>query len=121
MGAFAALFATASLAGGTLSLKLHYAMVCGQPGRGPVVVHLPSAFRLSNPQVRARGAARPFTVAGTTVTIALPQPPQITCMSITAGILPITVAGIHAPPGTYTVRAAVNAHAFAAALQVPAR
>jgi hypothetical protein len=118
MGAIAALFATASLAGGTLSVQLHYEMACGQPGRGPVVVRLPAAFRLANPRVRVRGEARPFTVAGTTVTIALPKPPQVTCMSITAGVLPVGIAGVRAPAGTYTVRAAVNAHTFTARLRV---
>ncbi len=118
MGAIAAVLATASLAGGTLSLKLRYAMVCGQPGRGPVVVHLPSAFRLSKLRVRIRGEARPFTVAGTTVTIGLRKPPQITCMSITEGVLPVAIGGVRAPRGTYAVRGAVNAHTFTADLRV---
>jgi hypothetical protein len=119
MGTIAAVFATASLAGGTLSLNLHYEMVCGQPGRGPVVVRLPAAFRLSRLQVRARGEARPFTVAGRTVTINLAKPPQITCMSIAEAALPIRIAGIHAPAGTYAVRAVVNANTFTATLHVP--
>jgi hypothetical protein len=118
MGAIAAVLATASLAGGTLSLKLRYEMVCGQPGRGPVVVHLPTAFRLSRPQVRARGEARPFTVAGKTVTISLWKPPRITCMSITEGVLPIRIGAIGAPAGTYAVRGTVNGSPFTAALRV---
>lgn len=118
MSAIAAVLATASLAGGTLSLKLHYQMVCGQPGRGPVVVHLPTAFRLSKLHVRIRGEARPFTVAGTTVTIGLRKPPEVTCMSIAEGVLPVTVTGIRAPKGTYALRGAVNTHAFAATLRV---
>jgi hypothetical protein len=119
MGTIAAVFATASLAGGTLSLNLHYEMVCGQPGRGPVVVRLPPGFRLSRLQVSARGEARPFTLAGRTVTIGLAKPPQITCMSITEGTLPIRIAGVHAPAGTYVIRAAVNANTFTAPLRVP--
>ena len=118
MGAIAAVLATASLAGGTLSLKLRYEMVCGQPGRGPVVVHLPAAFRLSKLQVRIRGEARPFTVAGKTVRIRLRKPPEITCMSISEGVLPVTVGGIRAPAGTYAVRGAVNALSFTAGLRV---
>jgi hypothetical protein len=118
MGAIAAVLATAGLAGGTLSLNLRYEMVCGQPGRGPVVVHLPAAFRLSKLQVRVRRESRPFTVVGDTVTIGLRKPPQITCMSITEGVLPVTIAGVRAPAGTYVVRGAVNAHAFAATLRV---
>jgi hypothetical protein len=118
MGLVAAVFATASLLGGTLSLKLHYEMVCGQPGRGPVVVQLPAAFRLSTLRVRVRREVRPFTVAGRTVTIGLRTPPQITCMSITQGVLPITIAGVRAPAGMYPIHAAVDTHAFTAKLRV---
>lgn len=118
MGAIAAVLATASLAGGSLSLHLRYEMVCGQPGRGPVVVHLPAAFRLSKLEVRVRREARPFTVAGKTVTIGLRKPPQITCMSITEGVLPVTIAGVRAPRGTYAVHGAVNARTFPAELRV---
>jgi hypothetical protein len=118
MGTIAAVLATASLSGGMLSLHLRYAMVCGQPGRGPVVVKLPAAFRLSKLHVRVRREARPFTVAGRTVTIGLRKPPQITCLSITEGVLPITIAGVRAPAGTYAVRGAVNAHPFTAELRV---
>ena len=118
MSVIAAVVATASLAGNTLSLHLRYEMVCGQPGRGPVVIHLPAAFRLSNLHVRVRGEARPFTVAGRAVTISLPKPPQITCMSVTEGVLPLRISAIRAPAGAYVIRGSVNAHAFTAALRV---
>lgn len=111
-------YATASFAAGTVSLKLHYEMVCGQPGRGPVVVRLPAAFRLGKLEVRVRGEPRPITVAGRTVTIGLRKPPEVTCMSITEGVLPIAIAGVRAPAGTYTLRAAANAHVFTAPLRV---
>jgi hypothetical protein len=39
-------------------------------------------------------------------------------MSITEGVLPVTIAGVRAPAGTYAVRGVVNAHAFAATLRV---
>ena len=117
MGAIAAVFATASLAGGTLSLHLRYEMVCGQPGRGPVVVRLPAAFGLSRLRVRVRGDARPFTLHGPTITISLRRPPRITCMSITEGDLPITISGVRAAAGTYAIDGTVNGHAFTAALR----
>jgi hypothetical protein len=119
MGAIFAVFATASLAGGTLSLRLHYPMVCGQPGGGPLVVTLPAAFRVAaRPRIRVRGAVRPAALHGTTLIIQLPKPPQITCMSVTEGTLPVTVPTVRAPAGSYVVRVRVNTHAFAARLRV---
>jgi len=118
MGAIAAVFATASLAGGTLGLELHYPMVCGQPGRGPVVVDLPAAVRVApRLRVRVRGVVRPASMQGHRITIELAKPPQVTCMSITEGALRIAIATVHAPAGTYVVRARVNTHAFAASLR----
>jgi hypothetical protein len=118
MGAIAAVVATASLAGGTLSLRLHYPMVCGLPGRGPLVVSLPAAFRVASVRVRVRGAVRPATLRGRTVTIELPKPPQVTCMSITEGILGVTIATVHTTAGTYVVRARIDTHSFTSLLHV---
>jgi hypothetical protein len=119
MGAIAAVFATASLAGGTLSLRLHYPMVCGQPGRGPLVVSLPSAFRVAaQPRVRVRGTVRPASLSGNAVTIRLPKPPQVTCMSITEGTLQVTISSVRAPRGTYVVRARLDTRAFAAPIRI---
>jgi hypothetical protein len=111
-------YATASFAAGTVSLRLHYEMVCGQPGRGPVVVRLPAAFRLGKLAVRVRGEPRPATVAGRTVTISLWKPPQVTCMSITEGILGVTIATVHTTAGTYVVRARIDTHSFTSLLHV---
>lgn len=118
MGAIAAVFATASLAGGTLSLQLHYPMVCGQPGRGPIVVRLPSSFTISRLRVRVDGARRTTQRSGTRLTISLPKPPEVTCMSITEGTLRVAVASVRAQTGRYAVRVRVNANAFAASLRV---
>lgn len=120
MGAIAAVFATASLAGGTLSLRLHYPMVCGRPGRGPLVVTLPAALRVAtHPRVRVRDAARPDVLHGHVVTIQLPKPPQVTCMSITEGTLSVTISTVRAPAGAYVVRARIDTRAFTARLRVP--
>jgi hypothetical protein len=110
--------ATATYRGRTLALTLRYEMICGRPGRGPLVVRLPPSFRLAAVRVRVKGVRRPAAVAGTTVTVQLPKPPQLTCMSISEGVLPVAIVGVHAPPGRYVVRATVNAHAFAAPLRV---
>jgi hypothetical protein len=111
--------ATAAYVPGTLTLTLQYEMVCGQPGRGPLAVDLPSAFRVvSRPRVEVRGAVRPASVSGSAVTILLPKPPYVTCMSITEGTLRIAITGVRAPAGTYVVRARVNTHAFAASVRV---
>lgn len=110
--------ATATYRGQTLALTLRYEMICGRPGRGPLVVRLPAAFRQVKLRVRVRGDLRPFTAAGRTITIRLWKPPKITCMSITEGALPVALAGVHAPAGTYVVRAWLNAHAFAVSLHV---
>jgi hypothetical protein len=119
MTVLGAVFATASLAGGTLALRLHYPMVCGQPGRGPIVVSLPSAFRVAaHPRAHVRGATRPASGNGTVITITLPKPPQVTCMSITEGTLPVTISTVRAPAGTYVVRARLGRHAFAARLRI---
>jgi hypothetical protein len=118
MGAIAAVFATASLAGGTLSLRLHYPMVCGQPGRGPLVVNLPAAFRVApSPRVRVGGALRPASLRDRTVTVTLPKPPQVTCMSIAEGTLPIAISTVRAPAATYAVRARVGGRSFVARLR----
>jgi hypothetical protein len=105
----------------TLTLKLHYEMTCGQPGAGPVFVHLPA--KMGVPQtlvVRVGAKPAPATVSGHDVTVRLPKPPAITCMSIGMGTLTLYLVGIRNPAtaGTYFVRARVNEHAFTAQLAV---
>lgn len=109
---------TASAAHAALSLRLHYPMTCGQPGAGPLVVHLPAAFRVSDVRATVRGAARPAALAGSTVTIELPKPPQITCMSIAEGTLPVTIARVRAAAGTYVVRARIRNRTFTVRLRI---
>lgn len=110
--------ATARYGAGTLALSLRYEMTCGQPGPGPLVVRLPSSFTISRLRVRVDGAPRPAQHVGTRVTISLPKPPQITCMSITEGTLTVTLAGVRAPARTFVVRAQVGSHRFSAPLRV---
>jgi hypothetical protein len=109
--------------GATLTLKLHYEMTCRQPGAGPVFVHLPA--KMGAPRtlsVRVGAKPAPATVSGHDVTVQLPKPPAITCMSIGMGTLTLYLVGVRNPatPGTYFVRARVNGHAFTAQLAVRA-
>jgi hypothetical protein len=111
-----------------LTLKLHYEMVCGRPGKGPLVVTLPSAMRV--PSAIARGAvllqgkAPPSVdVAGHVVTIGIPVPTGISCFSITMGTLATTftrAARLGAPmrAGTYPVAARIGRHSFTARLSI---
>jgi hypothetical protein len=110
--------ATAAPTANGVSIRLHYLMTCGQPGRGPIVVTLPAAFRIASARATVRGVARATSVNGDTISIALAKPPEVTCMSITQGVLPVTLTGVHAPSGTYTLRVRVNTHAFAVRLRV---
>ena len=112
-------WATASWSGGSLVLDLHYLMTCGEPGPGPVVVRLPAAFRITSLRVLVRGARRPAALNGTRLTIRLPKPPEVTCMSIVEGRLHVAISKVRAAGGTYAVRAAVGDHAFAPRVRVP--
>jgi hypothetical protein len=111
-------WATASAAGTTLSLRLHYEMICGQPGPGPLVVRLPAAARLRGLRVLVRGAEQAASATAAAVTIQLPRPPQVTCMSITEGVLPVELRGVRIPPGAYTLNAQVGSHRFTVPLRV---
>jgi hypothetical protein len=113
-----------------LTLTLHYEMICGRPGRGPLVVTLPAAMRVPRAVSRAavllQGKPAPrVSVDGRTMTIAVPPPTGITCHSITMGTLTTTftrAAGLANPasPGAYAVRAQIAGHAFTARLAIRA-
>ena len=110
--------ATASYAHAALALTLRYEMTCGEPGPGPLVVRLPARFRLVSSRVFVDGAERARAVNDSTVTVDLPKPPGITCMSIAEGTLKVRLTGVRAPAGTWTVRARIRTHAFAARLRI---
>jgi hypothetical protein len=110
--------ATAAYAHHDLALTLHYEMICGQPGPGPLVVRLPARFRLVASRAIVDGKERARAVNDSTVTVDLPKPPGITCMSIAEGTLHVRLTGVHAPRGTWNVRAQIRRHAFAARLRI---
>ena len=110
--------ATAAGTARSVSLRLHYPMTCGQPGPGPLVVELPTAFRIRGLRVTVQGHAAPSRARGHTVTAQLPRPPQVTCMSITEGVLRVTLAGVHTTHGAYTVHAQVRNRTFSARLRI---
>jgi hypothetical protein len=103
---------------GTLRLTLHYLMTCGQPGSGPLAVTLPKGFRIV--ALHAALAGKPVAVsqAGRTIDVALPKPPQVTCMSITEGTLRAAIGGLRASSGTYAVAVQVNRHSFSLNVRV---
>jgi hypothetical protein len=102
----------------TLTLKLHYEMTCGQPGPGPVFVYLPK--KMGVPQRLVGTKQAPATVSGHVVTVQLPKPPAVTCMSIGPATLTLTLVGVRNPAtaGTYVVRARLHEHAFTAKLAI---
>jgi hypothetical protein len=91
-------------------------MTCNQPGRGPLFVHLPATARVGSLRVLVRGVAMAASANGSTLTVDLPKPPQVTCMSITEGTLPVILRGVVAPDGTSVVTASIGRHAFKARL-----
>lgn len=104
--------ATATFSGGTLTLKLHYWMTCGQPGVGPVRIGLPSGIRIGTLHATVNGKPAPVSHAAGTVSVTLPKPPQVTCMSMALGTLRVGLGGLHADSGTYALTAQVNRHSF---------
>jgi hypothetical protein len=55
---------------------------------------------------------------GHTVSVVVPGPTGVTCMSITEGTLRVRVAGLQAPAGSYLVKAQIRRHAFTARLRI---
>lgn len=103
-----------------LTVTLHYPMTCGQPGRGPVVVTLPTAVKrpIARTDVLVAGKPPPsLGLFGRTVTIGLPKPPEIICQSIAQGTLRIrftAAAGLANPAraGSYQVTARIGSRTF---------
>jgi hypothetical protein len=110
--------ATATFSGSTLTVSLHYWMTCGQPGAGPAVLTLPNGIRIGALHATEDGKAAAVSRSGRALSVTLPKPPQVTCMSITMGTLRITVTGLHAPSGTYALHAQVNRHTFTTSFRV---
>ena len=103
-----------------LTVTLHYPMTCGQPGRGPVVVTLPTDIRrpIARTDILVAGKApRSFGFSGRTVTIGLPKPPEVICQSIAQGTLRIrftAAAGLANPAraGSYQLTARIGNRTF---------
>jgi hypothetical protein len=105
----------------TLTLRLHFEMVCGRPGAGPVKIQLPARMQ-PMPALAVRIGATPTQarVSGNTVTVQLPRPSGVSCMSIAPGTLTLNLAGVRNPAtaGTYFVHAHLRDMAFTAHLAV---
>lgn len=114
-----------------LTVKVHYEMVCGQPGPGRVVVTLPKAAdvpaKIDSAAVLVNGNPTPsVSVSGHTVSIAMPlKRPGVSCMVVGPGLLTLTLtraAGIGNPKsaGTYTIRVLRNALSFTTSVSISA-
>lgn len=110
--------ATATFSGSTLTVSLRYWMTCGQPGAGPAEITLPDGIRIGILHATQNGRPAAISRNGRALNVALPKPPQVTCMSITMGTLRIGVTGLHAGSGTYAVTAQVNRHSFRTSFRV---
>jgi hypothetical protein len=109
-------------------LKLHYDMVCAQPGRGPVTISFPPAFRVpahvARSAVLVDGDAAPsVSIHGTVATVGLPPVAGQICQSLVPGTLRVQFTRsarignpVHA--GRYSVHAAVGTHTFVARLRI---
>ena len=114
-----------------LTVKVHYEMVCGQPGVGTAIVTLPAAASVprtiddSAALVNGKPAAR-VSVSGHDVTITLPpRRPGVTCMVMGPGTLTLTLmraAGLGNPKaaGTYTIRVRRGTRSFQARVHISA-
>lgn len=114
-----------------LIVKVHYEMVCGDPGRGKAIVALPRAAfvpsRIATAAVLVNGKPTPAVdVSGHAVSITMPLPrPGVSCMSIGPGTLTLTItraAGIGNPKtaGTYTIRVSRDTRSFQARIEISA-
>jgi hypothetical protein len=113
-----------------LTLRVHYEMQCGWPGRGPLSVRLPAGmtlparFRVGEVLVNGRAASLATSSSDPrSLAVALPARPQILCDAIGPGTLTVTftrAARIGAPKaaGTYVVRASHGADDFAGRVSV---
>jgi hypothetical protein len=111
-----------------LTLRLHYEMLCAQPGRGPVIVTFPGALRvpavIPAATVLVDGkAAYSLQVDAHVVTVGLAPIPRVICQSFVPGTLRIVftrLARLGNPrrSGAYVVYARVGTHTFAAALRI---
>jgi hypothetical protein len=107
----------------TLTLKLHFEMTCGRPGPGPLTIQLPAKMQAPRSlAVHIGTVPATATVSGNQVTVQLPQPHGVTCMSITEGTLTLYLVGVRNPAsaGTYFVHARLRTMAFTAQLAVRA-
>lgn len=113
-----------------LTLKVHYEMICGQPGLGKAVVSLPDAVvvpsSIDTASVLVDGKPAPaVSTSGHDVSISLPLHHGVSCMVVGPGTLTLTFmrsAGLGNPAkaGTYTIRVQRRTQTFRAKVQISA-
>jgi hypothetical protein len=113
-----------------LTLRMHFEMVCGQPGPGTAVVILPAAAMVPTSidasAVLVNGKpTSSVDVSGHDVTIAMPTQKGISCASIGPGTLTLVLtraAGVGNPgaAGTYMIRVHRRTLTFEAPVHITA-
>jgi hypothetical protein len=114
-----------------LTLKVHYEMVCNQPGLGKALVQLPQASsvpaHIDSADVLVNGKPAPaVTVSGHDISITMPAKRSgVTCMVMGPGTLTLSLtraAGLGNPAkaGAYTIRVRRNTQSFQAAVHISA-
>lgn len=113
-----------------LTLKVHYEMVCGQPGLGKAVVTLPAAASVPGTvgasSVLVNGKPAPsVSVSGHDVSVSLPLHRGVSCMVVGPGTLTLTfmrTAGLGNPAkaGTYVIRVQRRTMSFRASIRISA-
>jgi hypothetical protein len=112
-----------------LTLKLHYEMVCNQPGLGKAIVDLPQASsvpaRIDSAAVLVNGKPAPaVSVSGHDVSITMPaRRSGVSCMIVGPGTLTLTLtraAGLGNPAraGAYTIHVRRNTQSFQANVHI---
>jgi hypothetical protein len=119
---------TAAARPSAVLLRLHYGMLCAQPGRGPATVTFPRALRLParlpRTAVVVDGKTPPSVeLHGRVATIGLSPVSGVTCQSVVPGTLRVGFTrsahiGNPVRAGTYDLHAAIGTHTFVARLRI---
>lgn len=114
-----------------VTLKVHYEMVCGQPGPGTAIITFPRAAfvppRIDRSAVLVNGKPTPsVTVAGHAIAVAMPpRGPGVSCLVIGPGTLTLTLkpaVGLGNPraAGTYVIGVRRETRSFRAFVKISA-
>jgi hypothetical protein len=113
-----------------LTIRVHYEMVCGQPGLGTAIITIPAAATVPRSipasAVLVNGKSAPAVeVDGHQVTVSMPVHRGVTCLVVGPGTLTLLLthdAGLGNPraAGTYAIHIRRNRIAFTAKVAISA-